>query len=66
MSLDELRLCLTNRKYDDLHPILTNCMDLIEEKCEINLESFKKKLYSLIRFFYNDNILISIDNFWSF
>lgn len=66
MTLDEVRSCLLNRRYDDLHPNLTNALELIEDKYEINLTNYREKLCNLLRIFYSENFLLSINELWSF
>lgn len=63
--LDDLKALHKSKKFTDLRAIMSATLEVVENQPK-NLQNTKENVCAIIRLFYNDCFLVSLENIWSF
>lgn len=64
-ALDDLKNAIKSKKFADIRTIATATIDIVESQSK-DLVNTKENICAVIRLFYNDCFLISLEDIWSF
>lgn len=64
-ALDDLKSSVKSKKFSDIRAIATATVDIVENQSK-SLSNTKENICAVIRLFYNDCFLMSLEDVWSF
>lgn len=64
-ALEDLKMSVKSKKFADIRAIATATIDIVENQSK-SLTNTKENICAVIRLFYNDCFLMSLEEVWSF